>query len=159
MLPLPFTLKVAGHDAIDGFDIVSVSVKVDGIAYWADGMLTLEWAETQHVDEVSLSAVKSDVRSQPPLAIDIPIEVLTRARLLGGWWRPRIELEARYIETFANIPGAKPGRLALFIKRRDRSLAADIIAELEAAQSRVEIADPQTTMGVDGHDTNPRSLP
>ncbi len=131
--PLPFKLSVAGHDDIDGLDVVSLSVKVDGMAHWSEGVLTLEWAETQYIDEVSLVSVRSEVVPQPPLAVDIPVEVLAGATVVGGWWRPRVELRARYLDTFAHIPGARPGRLSLRISRQDRALAKRLVAVLQSA--------------------------
>lgn len=122
-----------GHDAIDGLEVVSVWVKVEGMAHWSDGVLTLEWSETQHIDEVSLSKVRSDVVAQSPLAIDISVDVLADATVLGAWWRPRVELRARYLDAFANVPGARPGRLILRIARRDRALAKRLVASLRAA--------------------------
>ncbi len=131
--PLPFTLSVAGHDDIDGLGVVSLSVKIDGMAHWSEGVLTLEWAETQYIDEVSIVSVRSEVVPQPPLAVDIPIDVLAGAVLAGGWWRPRVELRARYLDAFAHIPGARPGRVSLRIRRQDRALAKQLVALLQSA--------------------------
>lgn len=140
--PLPFRLPVAGHDDIDGLEVVSLSVKVDGLAHWSDGVLTLEWAETQHIDEVSFARVRSDIVAQPPLAVDIPIDALASATLAGRWWRPRVELRARYIDAFANIPGARPGRVTLRIKRRDRGLAKQLVDALQSELTSQSLADP-----------------
>lgn len=134
MDPLPFTLRVRGHDAIEGLDVYSISVKVEGLAHWSDdAVLTVEWAETQHIDEVSFDRVRSDVVAQPPLAIDIPIDELAGAVVAGGWWRPRVELKGRYLDTFATLPGSRPGRAALWIRRRDRDRAKQLVAALVLA--------------------------
>lgn len=140
--PLPFRLPVPGHDDIDGLEVVSVSAKIDGLAHWADGVLTLEWAETQHIDEVSFARVRSDIVAQPPLAVDIPIDTLAGATVAGGWWRPRVELRARYLDAFANIPGARPGRVTLRIKRRDRALAKQLVAVLQSEIAGQALAAP-----------------
>lgn len=140
MDPLPFRLPVPGLDEIDGLDVTSISVKVEGLAHWSDGILTLEWSETQHIDEVSFSKVRSDVVVTPPLAIDIPIDVLAKATVAGGWWRPRLELRARYVDAFANLPGAKPGRVELRLKWRDRALARQMAAALATAITNHQLA-------------------
>ncbi|MFN0178223.1 MAG: hypothetical protein ACKVZ0_05450 [Gemmatimonadales bacterium] len=131
MDPLPFRLMAPGQDVFEGLGVRSVSVKVEGLAHWSEGILTLEWSETQHIDEVSVTSVRSDVVVAPPLAIDIPVDVLAKATVVGGWWRPRLELRARYLDAFAHVPGAKPGRLELRIKLRDRGLAKELAADLE----------------------------
>ncbi len=151
MDPLPFTLRVRGHDVIDGLDVFSISVKVEGMASWApDTGLTLEWAETQHIDEVSFARVSSDVVSQPPLAIDIAVDELAGAAVLGGWWRPRLELKGRYLDTFTHVPGSEPGRVALWIRRRDRGLANQLAATLAHAiadRALVPTTDPGLELG------------
>ncbi len=151
MDPLPFSLKVQGHDAIDGLDVFSISVKVEGMAYWSDSTgLTLEWAETQHIDEVSFTRVSSDVVAQPPLAIDIAVDELAAAAVLGGWWRPRMELKGRYLDTFTHVPGSQPGRVVLWIRRRDRDLAkqlASILTRAIADRPMVSTTDPRLELG------------
>ncbi len=151
MDPLPFSLKVRGHDAIDGLDVYSISVKVEGMASWSDGAgLTLEWAETQHIDEVSFTTIRSDVVSEPPLAIDIAVDELAGAAVLGGWWRPRIELKGRYLDTFTNVPGSAPGRVVLWIRRRDRDLAkhlASLLTRAIADHPMVPTTDPRLELG------------
>lgn len=148
---LPFTLRVRGHDVIDGLDVFSISVKVEGMASWADDTgLTLEWAETQHIDEVSFTRVRSDVVSQPPLAIDIAVDELAGVAVLGGWWRPRVELKGRYLDTFTHVPGSQPGRVALWIRRRDRNLAnqlASALIQAIAGRPLVPTTDPRLELG------------
>lgn len=134
MDPLPFTLRVRGHDVIEGLGAFSISVKVEGMASWADDTgLTLEWAETQYIDEMSFTRVSSDVVSQPPLAIDIAVDELAGAAVLGGWWRPRVEFKGRYLDTFTHVPGSQSGRVVLWIQRRDRHLAGQLALALTQA--------------------------
>ena len=146
--PLPFRLGVPGHDAVDGLEVVSISVKVEGLAYWAGGVLTLEWSETQHIDEVSFAAVRSDVVTQPPLAVDIEANQLSSALFKGGWWRPRIELRARYLNVFGDVPGSKPGRLLLRIARRDRALARLLVSQLTEAIANPQLSNPADQEGL-----------
>lgn len=136
MEPLPFRLPAPGLDDVSGLAVVSVTVRVEGLAHWTGEVLVLEWAETHHVDEVSFQKVRSDVVVQPSLTVDVPPAVLAGVEVTGGWWRPRLELRGRYLDLFVHIPGSRPGRLPLRIARRDRALARQLAAELNQAIER-----------------------
>ncbi|MGE0440359.1 MAG: hypothetical protein AB7L66_03700 [Gemmatimonadales bacterium] len=133
MQPLPFRLAVPGIDDVEGLGARSVAIKVEGLAHSDGEQLTLEWVETHHIDEVSIQRVRSEVVAQPGLILDVPTDVLASAACLGGWWRPRVEIRARYLSAFANVPGAKPGRLDLLIARRHRRQARELVALVSAA--------------------------
>ncbi len=147
MDPLPFRLPAPGLDDVSGTAVVSVTVKVEGLAHWTGEVLVLEWAETHHVDEVSLQKVRSDVVVHPSLTVDVPPAVLASVEVTGGWWRPRLELRGRYLDLFVNIPGSRPGRLPLRIARRDRDLARQLAAELNHAIERAAALPPEQATG------------
>lgn len=130
---LPFRLSVPGLDTFDLQGVHSVSARIEGRAAWDGAVLTLEWAETQTIEEVSLLRVRDEQIKQPPLAVDVPASELLGAVVRGGWWRPVVELRPRYFNAFDAIPGAKPGRLELRIARRDRSMARRLVDELDRA--------------------------
>ncbi|MEZ4456193.1 MAG: hypothetical protein R2882_06540 [Gemmatimonadales bacterium] len=147
MQPLPFRLAVPGIDDVEGLGARSVSIKVEGLAHWDGEQLTLEWVETHHIDEVSIERVRSEVVAQPSLILDVPMDVLASAGLLGGWWRPRVELRARYLSAFANVPGAKPGRLDLRIGYRHRPVARELVALVNAAIAGAPELPPASDLG------------
>lgn len=106
--------------------IESVSHRADGVLSVTDEGVTLEWAEVQTVEQVSLERVGTDVIALPPEGLELPIERLAGAWLVGGWWSPRLELRAREVEDFEGVPGVRGVTLSLRIHRRDRPLAAAI---------------------------------
>ncbi len=132
---LPFRLKRPGWDSMGLGGIESVSHRADGVLRLTEEGVTLEWAEVQTVEEVSLERVGTDVRALPPEGLDVPIERLAGAWLVGGWWSPRRELRAREGEDFEAVPGVRGVTLSLRIHRRDRPLAAAIA---RAIVSRIE---------------------
>jgi hypothetical protein len=115
--------------------IESVSHRADGILRLTEQGVTLEWAEVQTVQQVSLERVGTDVNELPPDWLELPSERIAGAWLVGGWWSPRLDLRARGMEDFEGVPGVRGVTLGLRIHRRDRPLASAIA---RAIASRVE---------------------
>lgn len=65
--------------------IESVSHRADGLLRLTDDGITLEWAEVQTVEQVGFKGVGSDVIELPAEWLELPIERLGGAWLLGGW--------------------------------------------------------------------------
>ncbi len=139
--PLPFRLRVPGKDTLDERGIRSVSYKVEGLLYLGGGILTLEWTGTRQVERVSLSGVRTDVKLLPLDALEIPVGWIRDARLRGGWWMPRLALRARRLDAFDGAPGARPGGITLWLKRRDRALARELLVALELARADAALAE------------------
>jgi hypothetical protein len=119
-----------------GFNgIESVSHRADGILRVTERGVTLEWAEVQTVEEVSLDRVGTDVIELPPEWLELPSERIAGVWLVGGWWSPCLDLRACEMEDLEGVPGVRGVTLSLRIHRRDRALASAIA---QAIASRIE---------------------
>lgn len=124
--PLPFRLGPPGKDTIDLEGIKSVSYRLEGLLHLTDDGIALEWTETRTIEQVSLGRIGTDVDESAVDVVEVPMERLLGAWVIGGWWWPRLELRARSFEDFAQVPGVRGVTLSLRIHRRDRELAQAI---------------------------------
>ena len=143
--PLPFRLGMAGEDTVDSRGARSVSYKVDGMLHLEGDSLTLEWAVDKTTENVGLGGISTDVEKFDYEEITLHLTWLTEARLTGGFMSPRrLRLRARRLDAFDEVPGARPGRIALRIRRRDRHIAAAMVAAIrEARIDALEYTDPE----------------
>lgn len=130
--PLPFRLSPTGRDTLALEGIESVSYRFDGFLRLADQSVTLEWSGTRTTEQVSLDKIGTDVDEFPLEWLEVPFRRLAAAWVIGGWWWPRLELRARGVEDFDQVPAARGITLRLRIRRRDRGLARAIASEIEA---------------------------
>ena len=111
--------------------IKSVSYRADGVLQLHDGVLTLEWTETRTTEQVSLERIGTEVDAFPAEWLELPMDRLAGAWVIGGWWRPQLELRARAPEDVESVPAARGITVRLHIHRRDRRLAQAIASEIE----------------------------
>jgi hypothetical protein len=137
--PLPFRLKVPGEDTLDSRGARSISYRLYGLLHVAEDMLAFEWGATRRIQRVSLTGVKDEVDESPVGTFEVPLRWITRARVRGGWWAPRLQLWARQIDAFDGIPGALPGTLTLRIRRQDRGLAHAIAEAIAPARAAADL--------------------
>jgi hypothetical protein len=131
--PLPFRIKLPGEDSVDFTEVRDVSRRADGLLHLLDGLVVLEWAVTESVDEVGLSNVSSTTETFEAEELEIPLHWLARVELTGGILQPRMVLRARSLAVFADVPGAKGAELALHYRRADRLVAVAMHRAIEAA--------------------------
>ena len=131
--PLPFRIKISGEDTVDSRGVRSVSYRLDGLLQVSDEVLTLEWRATRHTQHVEMGNVTDEVDESPVGTMQIPRDLVSRAQVKGGVWRPRLQLWARKIDAFDAIPRARPGTLTLRIRRRDRGNAKAIAEALTSS--------------------------
>ncbi len=120
---LPFRLKRPGWDSMGLGGIESVSHRAEGLLRVTEYGVTLEWAEVQTVQQVSLEHIGTDVTDLPPEWLELPIDRIAGAWVVGGWWSPRLDLRAQAIEDFKGVPAVRGVTISLRIHRRDRPLA------------------------------------
>jgi hypothetical protein len=132
-VPLPFRLKVPDRDSLELTGIRSVSYEMDGLVRVDGDALAFEWVARRHTERIGLTGIREDVEESPVGSAQIPLARVSRARLRGFWWAPRLEVYARQVQAFDEIPTARGGVLTLRISRHDRALAARIIAAVQAA--------------------------
>jgi hypothetical protein len=149
--PLPFRLEAAGRDSVGFAGIESVSFRVDGLLQVTDEGITLEWTGTRTTDQVSFEKIGTDVEELPLEWVELPFERIAGAWLLGGWWRPRLELRARGFEDFDGVPAARGVTVSLRILRRDRALARALASEIATRTSALRSSpDSRPRLGTAG---------
>jgi hypothetical protein len=128
--PLPFRIKVPGYDAFDAQGILSITIKLEGLLSVSEKVVSLEWRATRQIDSVSLSGITDEVDESPVGRCEISVDQILEARLRGGWWSPRLELRARRLDVFEDIPTARNGIAKLRIRRHDRNRARAMCAAI-----------------------------
>ncbi len=140
--PLSFKLPAEGEESIDIRGVRSVDYKMVGQLHLTDRWLVFEWTGTRTTEKVGFDGIGTDVERLPLEEFEIPLDHIVGARLVRTWWLPRLEIRARTLDLFDEIPGSKPGMVSLRIKRRDRAHAFEFVLALENA-----IADAALTPG------------
>lgn len=143
--PLPFRLALPDDDSIGWAGIRSVSYELDGLLHLDDDAVVLEWVARRKTEVVGFTGINKEIDESPIARADVPYELITRARLGGWWWAPRLDLYSRDLTTFDGIPSARGSTLALKIRFPDRALAAAVVRSIESAR----------TMYLPGRDTPP----
>jgi hypothetical protein len=132
--PLPFRIRVPGHDSIDTQGVVSITIKLEGLLTLIDEAISLEWTATRQIESVSLNGIRDEVDESPVGRCVIPVSAILEARMRGGWWAPRLELRARTLDAFEDIPTAKQGVARLKLRRSDRKHARVICNAIKNAK-------------------------
>jgi len=127
---LPFTLRVPTRDALTLSQVTSTKYRFQGRLRLADRVLEIEWRGTAVVEEVGMLGVAEETLTLPHEAITLPVENIAAARLLGGWWRPRIEITSTDLTSLRIVPSEDGGRVCFWIARSDRGRAAELVASL-----------------------------
>jgi hypothetical protein len=130
---LPFRLKIAGKDEVDGVRAVSTSFHFHGWLRLEDGSLRIEWTGHARVQDVDLLSVRDEQLALPAETLIVPCARLRRVERLGGWWRPRLAISARDVRALSVIPSEDQGTVAFWYPRRDRALAIVFAERLSQA--------------------------
>jgi len=138
--PLPFRLHPTGRDRIGFEGIESVSYRLSGLLRLADQSVILEWTGTRTTEQVSLDKVGTDVDQLPMEWFELPFGRIAGVWVVGGWWRPRLELRAREDSDFTGMPSSRGVTLPLRIHRRDRGLARAIASAIDARVAATALA-------------------
>ena len=135
---LPFRIKVPGDSRFVGMRATDTSHRVEGLLRLGESSLTIEWSQTTEVTEVGWN-VETTRNTRPPELVRLPLAHLAEVELHERWWRPRLELRATAITALASIPGAAGGRLVLHLARRDRGIAAELVANIRLALAELAL--------------------
>lgn len=127
---LPFRLKVPGVDEFRGLSAVSMSYRFHGLLRLEHQELTIEWGGSASVEVVGADGVRDDRLALPSEQLTVPVGWLYRAKLAGGWWRPRVEVQARLLDALAIVPSEEHGLVRFWYARSDGALARDFTAAL-----------------------------
>ncbi len=131
-LVLPFRLKVPGKDEFEGINVVSTTFRVHGFLRFDGYMLSVEWGGEIAIQEVG-TKISDETEPLQDERIDLPITDIHRASLAGGWFRPRLELQARRLGALSYIPTEKLGVVKFWYDRSERFNAIAMAQALEEA--------------------------
>ncbi len=146
MIPLPFSLKVPARDNLAPASVTSwTTFAFHGLVHFDGRLLHLEWTGTAATDEVEGTSVRSDLMALPAESLSVPLERLRSVRLAGGWWRPRLEIAGNDMQALAAVPSEEAGTVRLWIRRRDRRLAAALAGAMHEA-ARAGVLAPQADL-------------
>ena len=127
---LPFKLKVPGTDAVEDFQAVSVSARYTGTLRLEGDTLTISWGGVATVQEVGALSIRDERHQLRDMWVAVPVDAITLATVTGGWWRPRLVLQARERETLVLVPSEAEGAVAFWVARDDRGLAREMAAAI-----------------------------
>ena len=130
---LPFRLKVPGTDVFRGLHAVSTSFRFRGFLRLEGHALTIEWGGVAQVQDVGALTIRDDRLALPEERIIVPVSHLYRATLDGGWWRPRLTLQATELGALAMVPSEEHGMVRFWYARADRTVAIAMAAALSHA--------------------------
>ena len=143
--PVPFHLPLPGRDTMGLDGLRSVSYRIHGLLHLDGDVVTFEWSTSRHSERVSLTSVVVADDATPPELLDVPTQWVAGAVLVGGWWRPRLVLRGRRLDAFDGVPGAGVGAVTLRIARRDRPVAAAMVAALAGVAREWALGDGGST--------------
>jgi hypothetical protein len=126
---LPFRLKVGKKEAVTWIAITTTRYRFQGFLQLADDALLLEWGGTAKTEEVGFLGIKSQTHALPHERLELPLEQLRGIELLDGWLRPRVELSTNF-DALTIVPSEELGRVRLWVHRRDRGLARQLVQEI-----------------------------
>jgi len=137
MVPLRFRLKVPGTDLSAGGTAAWSTFRIHGMASLDGEALRLEWTGIGTIDSVTGTEVQGETVTLPIDSLTIPLQALRTVRLLGGWWRPRLEITANDLSVLRSVPGEEGARVTLWLVRGDRRLAASLVDAVRTAVARL----------------------
>lgn len=129
---VPFTHRRSETDMTGGW--TQTVTRVSGLAWLEDDALVLQYrvreTVTANTPSYSVDTDESDVREHR-----VALAALRSARVVGGWWWPRIVLAASDLRAFDGFPvPRKAGEaLVLRIPFGHRADAADLASSIELA--------------------------
>ena len=130
---LPFRLKLSGKDEFRGLHAISTSFRFQGFLRLEGHVLTIEWGGVAQVQNVGALSIRDDRLALPDECITVPVSHLYRATLAGGWWRPRLALQASELGALAVVPSEEHGTVQFWYARGDRTVALAMAAALSDA--------------------------
>lgn len=141
---LPFRLKVPGRDEVKGLRAISTSYRFQGLLRLSEELLHIEWRGTAQVQDVGALGVRDDQLALPDEQLTVPVASLYRARVAGGWWRPRLELQARHLTLLSIVPSEEFGTVRFWYDRADRALAQTMARQLSEAIATALLRGPES---------------
>lgn len=151
---VPFALSLGKEASVVRNHVVSKKFQVRGVARLERDRLTLEWSGSIEITEVDKGTVRHLRESVPAQRLVLPAARIAAIEIRGRWWKPHIELRTLGIGPLELMPGASAGRVDLRISRRDWSVAAELVSQvqLEMADAALREAEHPPELP---HETSP----
>jgi hypothetical protein len=130
---LPFRLKVGDKTELDGSTVIRTSYKVHGYLHVDGEFLVVDLGGAIHVQTIGSFGVRDEKEKLPDRPLMIPARDLYRVELTGGWFRPRLTVQARRAGALAEIPSEVFGVVNFWYERSERFTAIAVANELAAA--------------------------
>jgi hypothetical protein len=138
---LPFRLKVPKKDVIEGATVTSTVPRIHGYLHVDGDLLVVEWGGTVQVTEVGGTGVRIENEPLPDERLEVPIADLHRAELQGGWFQPRLAVQARTVGALAPVPIEEFGVVNFWYERSERFTAIAVAQELSDAIAAAGVDD------------------
>ena len=130
---LSFRLKLRGTDRFDGLQAESTSFRVHGLLRLEGDALVIQWGGTVQIQDFGLFTFRDEQEVLSDESVVVPVRDLYRALAVGGWWRPRLMIQAKELGALAAVPGEEHGTVQFWCARRDRPIATSMAAAINAA--------------------------
>lgn len=141
---VPFRLKVPDETKVRGPEVTTVRHDLRGLARMEAGELVIEWTGKRSVGEPGAASIKTNAETVAPAMVRLPVAGIDRVSVRGTlWFHNRIEILLRNLKDAPLVPGSPPGRVVLWIARRDREAAEELAAAIESdlADLALRVAD------------------
>jgi hypothetical protein len=131
--PLPFSLRVAKEQQIDGASRVrETKTRIYGFLRLRDDRLVLEWLGQRETVETGMARIQTTKESIPQTSVEIRLDQVVSIASGGRIFRPRIVLRTSDLETTSRIPSAEHGKITLWLEREDLPAAAQLVAQIRS---------------------------
>ena len=138
---LPFFLR-RKHEVVGAMEITSTTERIHGLLRLEDERLVVQWRVARATERVG-SEIRTDREVEPVREVVLPLRALAGAAARSTGWRwlagPQVVLTAADLRAFEAITGEAglkldhPATLALRVRRSDRLLVEEFVAELNLA--------------------------
>lgn len=147
---VPIWITKSETPEMTGVGTVTEEERAEGLLRLEPRSLVLDVELSATTTKVSGVGTKTETDELGGREIEIPFDDLVSATLRGGWWRPRIRLQASRLSALADLPGASKGVVEARVARRSRSDARALLTELEMARADLALERAQGSLPASG---------
>ena len=132
MASLPFTLKVPKRDEVTFAGASSTRFRFRGLLHVQEEALLLEWTGSARVERFGFTGIGDETLQLPDEQLTLSYARLRDISLQGGWILPRLVLMGSDFDALRIVPSEDGGRVCLWLARRDRLLAMNLMHQVRA---------------------------
>lgn len=138
---LPFTIR-RSEDVLDSVSVTTTKETVHGLLHLGEEQVRIEWRVYRRTDHVG-TEIRSDKEVGAVHSVTVPLHRIASAHVRRRRWlwpvRLQLILTAADLQAFEDFAGKHglrldhPAKLVLSLRRSDRLLAEEFVAELALA--------------------------